>query len=70
MLIRNKDGKVRWCMDYRVLNKFTVKDAFPLLLIEDCFDTLEGTKLMSSFDLSSGYWQLELPRMTNIKRPL
>ena len=36
----------------------TVKDAFPLPLIEDCFDALEAAKFLSSFDLSSWYWQL------------
>ena len=60
VLVRKEDGKVRWCMDYGMLNKCTVKDAFPLPLIEDCFNTLEGAKLLSSFDLSSGYWQLEV----------
>lgn len=46
VLVRKKDGSVRWCVDYRALNKVTVKDSFPLPLLEDCMDTLSGNKSM------------------------
>ena len=39
MLIRKKDGQVRWCLDYRRLNNVTRKDVFPLPLIDECLDT-------------------------------
>ncbi|XP_077869142.1 uncharacterized protein LOC144360123 [Saccoglossus kowalevskii] len=40
VLVRKGDGKVRWCVDYRALNNVTVKDVFPLPLVEECLDTL------------------------------
>lgn len=58
VLIRKKSGAVRYCLDYRSLNKVTVKDSFPLPLIEECFDALEGVQYLSTTDLSSGYYQL------------
>ena len=60
VLIRKKDGTVRWCIDYRALNDKTVKDQYPLPLIEDCLDTLSGTEYFSTLDLASGYYQIEL----------
>ena len=60
VLVRKKDGGVRWCIDYRSLNKVTVKDVFPLPLIEECLDTLSGTKFFSTLDMASGYWQIEI----------
>ncbi|KAL8604518.1 hypothetical protein ACOMHN_015802 [Nucella lapillus] len=43
VLIRKKDGTVRWCIDYRALNDVTVKDTFPLPLVNDCLDALSGS---------------------------
>ena len=60
VLIRKTDGSVRYAIDYRALNNVTVKDAFPLPLIEDCFDSLEGVKYFSGLDMASGYYQLEV----------
>ena len=42
VLIRKKDGQVRWCLDYRRLNNVTRKDVFPLPLIDECLGTLSG----------------------------
>ena len=42
VLIRKRDGGVRWCIDYRALNSVTVKYAFPLPLIDECLDTFAG----------------------------
>ena len=44
VLVRKRDGTVRWCVDYRALNSVTTKDVFPLLLVEDCMDTLAGNQ--------------------------
>ena len=60
VLVRKKDGGVRWCIDYRMLNNVTKKDVFPLPLIEECLDTLSGTNFFSTLDMASGYWQVEL----------
>ncbi|MCG7879648.1 MAG: hypothetical protein N0C90_25470, partial [Candidatus Thiodiazotropha endolucinida] len=40
VLVRKRDGTVRWCVDYRALNSVTVKDVIPLPLVDDCLDTL------------------------------
>ena len=60
VLVRKKDGGVRWCIDYRRVNDVTVKDAYPLPRIDSCLDQLSSAKLFSTLDLQSGYWQLEL----------
>lgn len=60
VLIRKKDGSVRYCIDYRNLNSKTVKDAFPLPRIEDCLDALSGSSFFSSLDMASGYWQIPM----------
>ena len=60
VLVRKKDGGVRWCIDYRLLNNVTVKDAYPLPSINQCIDSLEGTKYFSCLDMTSGYWQVEI----------
>ena len=60
VLIRKKDGRVRWCIDYRKLNSVTRKDSFPLPRIEQCIDTLSGNVWFSTLDMTSGYWQIEI----------
>ena len=60
VLVRKKDGKVRWCIDYRALNNVTVKDAYPLPNISECLDSLGDAKFFSTLDMSSGYYQIEI----------
>mgnify|MGYP005949094595 CR=1 FL=1 len=60
VLVRKKDGSVRWCIDYRQLNQKTVKDSYPLPNIEDCLSTLSGSIYFSTLDMESGYYQVEI----------
>ena len=60
VLIRKRDGSVRWCIDYRALNAVTVKDVFPLPLIEECLDTLADNTWYSKLDANSAYWQVRI----------
>ena len=60
VLVRNKDGSIRYCIDYRAVNNVTKKDAFPLPNIDNCMDTLRDSVYMSTVDMSVGYWQVEV----------
>jgi len=60
VLIRKRDGSVRWCVDYRALNHVTLKDKFPLPLLDDCLDTLAGNFWFSKLDANSAYWQINI----------
>ena len=57
VLVRRKDGRTCFCVDYRKLNKVTVKDAYPLPRVDDLLDHISGESVFSSLDLASGYWQ-------------
>ncbi|KAJ4802068.1 polyprotein [Rhynchospora pubera] len=60
LFVRKKDGTLRLCIDYRELNKVTVKNRYPLPRIDDLFDQLQGSSVYSKIDLRTGYHQLKI----------
>ena len=60
VLVKKKDGNLKFCIDLRKLNARTVKDVYALPRIEETLDYLAGSKWFSALDLKSGYWQVEL----------
>ncbi|GJU64019.1 putative reverse transcriptase domain-containing protein [Tanacetum coccineum] len=60
LFIKKKDGSFRMCIDYRELNKMTIKNCYPLPRIDDLFDQLQGSRYFSVIDLHSGYHQLRV----------
>ncbi len=67
VLIWKPDGSIQYCLDYRELNKRTVKDSYPLPLIEECLDTLAGTIFFSLLDMANGYYQIEVDQASRAK---
>jgi hypothetical protein len=57
MFVKKKDGTLRTCIDYRALNKITVKNRYPLPRVDDTLDSLNGSTCFSSLDLKSGYYR-------------
>ena len=60
MFVKKKDGSLRLCIDYRELNRLTIKNRYPLPSIDDLFDQLQGAAVFSNIDLRSGYHQLRI----------
>ena len=60
LFVKKKEGTLRLCVDYRQLNKMTVKNKYPLPRIDDLFDQLKGVSVFSKINLRSGYHQLRI----------
>ena len=60
MLLKKKDGSMRLCIDYRQLNKVTIKNRYPLPRIDDLMDQLVGARVFIKIDLRSGYHQIKV----------
>ncbi|XP_023764406.1 uncharacterized protein LOC111912904 [Lactuca sativa] len=70
---RKQDGSLRMCIDYRALNKVTVKNKYPIPLVSDLFDRLTNARWFTKLDLRSGYWQVRIavgdePKTTCVTR--
>jgi hypothetical protein len=60
VLVRKKNGELRFCVDYKKLNNIKKEDCFPLHRIDETLVTLVGSKWFSTLDLKSGYWQVDV----------
>ena len=60
LFVKKKDGSMQLCVDYRQLNKVTIKNKYPLPRIDELFDQLQGAQCFSKIDLRSGYHQLKI----------
>ena len=67
LFVKKEDGSFRMCIDYRQLNKVTIKNKYPLPRIDDLFDQLLGACVVSKIDLRSGYHQLKI-RATDVPK--
>ena len=67
VIVRKKDGTIRFCIDYRKLNLCTTKDAYAIPRIDDTLHLLAGAKYFSKLDLKCGYWQVELKEDDKVK---
>ena len=60
LFLKKKDGSMRLCIDYKELNKMTMKNKYPLPRIDDLFNQLQGACVFSKIDIRSGYHQLRV----------
>jgi hypothetical protein len=67
LFLKKKDGKLRLCIDFRKLNKVTMKNKYHFSRIDDLFDQLRGAQIFSNIDLRSGYHQVRIKEEDNNK---
>ena len=62
VLVRKKDGGLRFCIDFRWLNSWTKKDAYPLPQMQETMESMVGAHFFSTMDLKSGFWQVKMSK--------
>ena len=67
VLVRKKDGALRFCVDYRKLNAVSRKDTFPLPRIDDLLDQLKGKNVFTTLDAKQGYWLIRVQKESQEK---
>jgi hypothetical protein len=60
IFVKKKDGSLRFCIDYRMLNTKTIKDTYPLPHIDEILDSVGGCRYFSTLDTASGFWQTRM----------
>ena len=69
LFVKKKDRTLKMCIDYRHLNKVTIKNKYPLPRIDDLFDQLQGSSFFSKIDLRSGYHKLRVRDKDTQRQP-
>ena len=67
VMVKKKDGSLRFCVDFRQLNPATIKDAHPIPSIDDLLGALHGARWFTTLDLKSGYWQVPIQKQDKEK---
>ena len=68
VLVRKKDGTMRFCVDYRKLNSIAEADTYPMPRVDELMDDLSNAYFISTLDLTRGYWQVPVEARSRPQR--